>query len=140
MPEAKEEKRTMGAREWNEFCRESYLAGLEAALNGQEEAERLVKDTVSQGYALPQAWLKLSREWLQSWEEIGGSAMGISNPVLTQSRQCMEAACGGTEPLIRASEEAFRAGFSVYEKLVAQPSRRYAREFGKRLVKATVAA
>jgi hypothetical protein len=49
MPEAKAEKRMVGAGEWNRFCRESYLAGLETVLKGQEETEKLVKDTVDQG-------------------------------------------------------------------------------------------
>jgi pimeloyl-ACP methyl ester carboxylesterase len=89
---------------------------LEMALKGQEEVEKLVKDTVIQGCALPQEWLKLSRQWLQSWEEIGGAATGVSNPILTQSRQYMESACAGAEPLLKASEEAFRTGFSVYER------------------------
>ncbi len=134
MSETKGEKRSAGinAEEWNRFCKEGYLTGLETALKGQEEAESLIKDTVGQGYAIPQEWLKLSRRWLQSWEEIGGVTTGISNPVLAQSRQCMEAVCAGTEPLLKASETAFCTGFSAYEKLVANPSRRYAREFNKR--------
>ena len=135
MAEEKKEKRgAMGAdfTELAKFCKESYLDGLEVALKGQEETERLIKEAMTQGYAIPKEWVKLSRQWLQAWDEIGGVSSGIPNPMLTWSKQCAEAACGGAEPLFKAAEEAFQTGFSMYEKVVAIPARKYAREFNRR--------
>jgi len=137
MPEERErkEKRGVGTVDFTEltkFCKDSYLEGLEVALKGQEETEKLIKESISQGYAIPKEWLKLSRQWLQAWDEIGGVTSGIPNPIVTFTKQYTEAVCGGTEPLLKASEEAFKTGISMYEKTVAAPSRKYAREFNKR--------
>jgi hypothetical protein len=135
MAEEKKEKGRIGAVEFTElakFCKDSYLEGLEAALKGQEEIERLIKEAITQGYAIPKEWFKLSRQWLQAWEEIGESASGTSNPLLTWTNQCAEAICGGAEPLLKASEEAFHTGFSTYEKVLANPARRYVREFSRK--------
>ncbi|MGH7272981.1 MAG: hypothetical protein ACREIQ_00790 [Nitrospiria bacterium] len=135
MTEEKNEKRMAGAVDFTElgkFCKESYLEGLEAALKGQQEAERLIKEAITQGYAVPEEWLKLSRQWLQAWDEIGGVSSGIPNPLLTLCKQYAESVCGGAEPMLKAAEEAFRTGFSTYEKILATPVRRYAREFNKK--------
>jgi len=135
MPTEKSEKRGAGAPDFSEvaqFCKESYLDGLGVALKGQEEAERVFKEAVVQGCAIPREWTKLSREWLNAWDEIGGISTGAPNPVLSFSKQCVSAIYGGTEPLLRASEEAFSAGFSCYEKIVAKPVREYTRGLNKK--------
>ena len=135
MTEVKNEKRMAGAMDFTElakFCKESYLDGLEVALKGQEETEKLIKETITQGHAIPKEWLKVSRQWLQAWDEIGGVSSGTPNPMLTWSKQYMESVCGGAEPLLKASEEAFRTGFSQYEKVLAVPARRHSREFNRK--------
>jgi hypothetical protein len=141
MAEEKKEKRGAMAMDFTElakFCKDSYLEGLEVALKGQEETEKLIKEAITQGYAIPKEWVKLSRQWLQAWDEIGGVSSGIPNPLLTWSKQYMEAVCGGAEPLLKASEEAFNTGFSFYEKILANPARRYAREFNKRCMETVI--
>jgi len=139
MAEEKKEKRGAGQPNFSgvaQFCKESYLEGLGVALKGQEETEKMFKEAVTQGYAIPREWTKLSREWLGTWDEIGGVSTGVANPALSFSKQCMGAICGGTEPLLRASEEAFNAGFSCYEKIVAKPVREYTREWNKKWMEA----
>ena len=141
MAEEKKEKKGAMAMDFTEvgkFCKESYLEGLEVALKGQEETEKLVKEAISQGCAIPKEWLKLSRQWLQAWDEIGGVSSGIPNPWLTWYKQYTEAVCGGAEPLLKASEEAFNTTFSFYEKVLANPSRRYTREFNKRCMETVI--
>lgn len=141
MAEEKKEKRGAGTVDFTglaNFCKDSYLEGLEVALKGQEETERLIKEAVSQGYAIPKEWLKMSRQWLQAWEEIGGVTSGTPNPWLTWSKQYTEAMCGGAEPLLKAAEEAFNTGFSMYEKILAIPMRRYVREFNKRCMETVI--
>ena len=103
MVEEKKEKRGPVAVDFTElakFCKESYLEGLEVALKGQEETEELIKEAITQGYAIPKEWLKLSRQWLQAWDEIGGISSGTPNPWLTWSKQYTEAVCGSAEPLL----------------------------------------
>ena len=141
MAEEKREKRgavNVDFTELTKFCKESYLEGLEVALKGQEETEKLIKEAITQGYAIPKEWLKMSRQWLQAWDEIGGVSSGIPNPMLTWSKQYAEAICGGAEPLFKASEEAFQTGFSMYEKVLAIPARRYAREFNRRSMETVI--
>jgi len=120
------------------FCKESYLDGIEVALKGQEETEKLINEAITQGYAIPKEWLKMSKQWLQAWDEIGGVSSGVPNPMLAFSKQCAEAACGGAEPLFKASEEAFRTGFSIYEKILAIPARRYTRELNRRCMETVI--
>lgn len=124
--------------EWAKFCKESYLDGLEVSLKGQEETEKLIKEAITQGFTIPKEWLKLSRQWLQVWDEIGGVASGRPNPWVTWSRQCAEATCGVAEPLLMASEEVFHTGFSLYENVLAIPVRRFVREFNKRYLEAVI--
>lgn len=138
---AEEKKREAGTVDFMElarFCKESYLEGLEVALKGQEETERLIKEAITQGHAIPKEWLRLSRQWLQAWEEAAGATSGMPNPWLTWTKQCAEASCGGAEPLLKASEEAFNTGFSTYEKVLAIPARRYVREFNRKWMDAVI--
>ena len=141
MAEEKREKRGAVGVDFTEltkFCKESYLDGIEVALKGQEETEKLIKEAITQGYAIPNEWLKMSKQWLQAWDEIGGVSSGVPNPMLAFSKQCAEAVCGGAEQLFKAAEEAFHTGFSMYEKVLAIPARRYTREFNRRSMETVI--
>ncbi len=143
MATEKSEKKMVGAVDFTElakFYKESYLEGLEVALKGQEETERLINEAITQGYAIPEEWLKLSRQWLQTWDEFTGISAGVPNPMLTWFKQYTAAVCGGAEPMLKAAEEAFHTGLSTYEKILANPARRYAREFNKKCLETVIPA
>jgi hypothetical protein len=119
------------------FYKESSLQGLELALKGQEETEKASRNAAGQAFAVPKEWLKLSRQWLQAWDEIAGMS-GTPNPWLTWSKQCTEACCAGAEPMLKAAEETFQTGYTFYEGTLAGPSRRYLREFSRRFMEAVI--
>ena len=126
------EAKTFDFTEMGRFWKENYLEGFELTLKGQEESEKAIKSIVSQGFAAPREWLRLTRQWSQAWDEIAGISTGIPNPWLTWTKQYTATCCGTVEPSIKGAEETFETGYSFYEKTVAAPSRKYVREFNKR--------
>ena len=132
--EEKKEERRPEVTDFGElatFYKRSYLEGLEMALRGQEEMEKLMREATKPGFAMWNEWLRHSRQWVQALPEITGGDTGVPNPWLTWSKECTETACGAADLLLRATEELFNSGFSLYEKVAAQPIRKHTRELNK---------
>ena len=134
----KAESRGFDYTEVAKVWKETYFEGLELAIKGQEEAEQATKNVIDQSFAVPREWARLSRQWVQTWDEISNIATGTHNPWLTISKQFAATYYGNVEPPIKAAEESFETGFSFYEQTVSSPSRKFMRDFSKRSLDAVI--
>jgi hypothetical protein len=144
---AREDYKEM-AKTW----KDSYLEGLDACLQWQEENERLIKDTVKQGLSGSRQLLGWWREWIddqtQRQAEIQRDiqkrvnsqkqANNVTNPFLGFTRQSTEAVLATVEPILKNSEAAIESTFGYYENAVAAPSRKYVRELNQQVLNAVI--
>ncbi len=119
--------------------KETYLKGLESCFKWQEDNERLLKETVKQGFIGPQQWLTLYKNWMEMpWDQIQGQSPGIPNPFLAFARQSVQALHATAEPLCKTGAEACEATFTYFESAVAGPSRQYMFDLNKKVMDAVV--
>ena len=134
--ERKQEKtaRGTGFENFPQFYRDSYLEGLEVALKGQEQVEKLIREASDRSFALWKEWLKQPRQWVQAWSGNAGGNLGVPNPWQNWSQECAETACGMADLFLKGTEDLFTSWFSLYEKVVAQPARKFTWQFNKQCI------
>lgn len=119
--------------------KESYVKGLEACLQWQEESERLVKTSCIQGFSGPRQWLNLYKEWMDMpWDQIQGQAIGVPNPFLIVCRQCAQACHASVDPLLKTAEATVENSFSLYDSAIGTPSRKYVRDLNKQVLESVI--
>jgi hypothetical protein len=132
--------------------KDSYLEGLDACLQWQEENERLIKDTVKQGLSGSRQLLGWWKEWIddqtQRQAEIQKDVQkrvnnqrqtnNVTNPFLGFTKQSTEAILATVEPILKNSEAAVDSTFGYYENAVAAPSRKYVRELNQQVLNAVI--
>ncbi len=121
------------------FWKDTYFQSLDVALKTQEEAERMVKEAISQGFSLQHDWLKWSKQCAESWGHTSNSIAGAPpNPFAPWTRQATDAATSGAETALKVSEETVKSGFALYETTIAAPMRKQARDVSTRLFETVV--
>jgi hypothetical protein len=126
-------------RGMSKVWRETYLNGLESCFRWQEENERLLQESVKQGFIGSLQWLTLYKNWMEMpWDQTRGQSTGIPNPVLTFARQSIQTLHGTTEPLCKTGADACEATFSYFESELAGPSRQYVFGLNKRVMDSVI--
>lgn len=122
-------------RGMSKVWKETYLKGLESCFKWQEDNERLMKETVRQGFIGPQHWLTLYKNWMEMpWDQIQGQTTGIPNPFLALARQSIQALHATAEPLCKTGADACEATFNYFESALASPSRQYVFDWNKKVM------
>ncbi len=122
--------------------KDGYLQGLDACLQLQAESQRLIKDSVKQGFSGSRQFFTRWKDWVedqtQRQTDIQQKQINGVNPFLGFTRQSTEAVMATVEPLLKNSEEAVESSFGYYENAVATPSRKYVREINKQVLNAVI--
>ena len=115
--------------------KEGYLKGLEASLQWQERNEHFIKETVSQGLAVPHHWFTASQSLFgKPGEELLGQKTGVSNLFVAMTRQVLQTSQDIAEPLLKTATDAYATTFDYYKTAVAGPSRKLALEINKKVL------
>ena len=125
--------------EMSKVWKEAYLKGLESCLKLQEESERLVNDTIKQGFTGSQNWLTLYKNSMEMpWDQFQGQATTVPNPFLALARQSLQAFQAAAEPVVKTAAETYEKTFANYETTLAGPFRKQVIEINKKVVDALV--
>ena len=125
--------------EMSKVWKEAYLKGLESCLKLQEESERLVNDTIKQGFTGSQNWLTLYMNSMEMpWDQFQGQATTVPNPFLALARQSLQAFQAAAEPVVKTAAETYEKTFANYETALAGPFRKQVIEINKKVVDALV--
>ena len=116
---ARDEYRGM-AKVW----KDGYLQSLNACLQWQEQNERLIKDSLKQGFSGTHQFLTWWKDWIEGQaqrqvdtrEQTNGT-----NPILEFTKQSTGAVLATVEPILKNSEAAVDSSFGYYEQAVAIP-------------------
>lgn len=121
------------ARAW----KDGYLQGLNTCLRWQEENERLVKDSVKQGFSATQQFLTWWKDRIEEHAQRQEGAKEPVNgpiPILEITKQSTGAALATIQPILNNSEALMDGSFGYYEQAVAIPSRKYVRDFNRQVL------
>ena len=116
--------------------KQSYLHGLEAFFQSQEQTERLLKETVKQGISGSQQILQGYEKWL---DQIQGQA-GAGSPFVSWSRQLVRSFHTNADPIFKNAADATESAFNYYQNALARPSRKYAADLNKKAMDTVISA
>jgi hypothetical protein len=125
------------ARSW----KDGYLQGLNACLRWQEENERLIKDSVKQGFSGTRQILTWWKGWVEDQAQRQADVQRLANgtnPILGFTKQSSDAVLVAVEPILKNSEAVVESSFGYYEQAVATPSRKYVRDINKQMLDAII--
>jgi hypothetical protein len=127
---------TFDVKGMSKAWKQSYLHGLEAFFQSQEQTERLLKETVRQGISNSQQILQGYEKWL---EQIQGQA-GVASPLADWSRQLARSFHSNADPLFKTAADTVESAFNYYEDSLARPSRKYTVDFNKKVMDSVIPA
>jgi hypothetical protein len=127
---------TFDVRGMSKAWKQSYLNGLEAFFQSQEQTERLVKETVKQGITGSQQILQGYEKWL---EQIQGQS-AVASPVTEWSRQVVRSLHSNADPLFKTAADTVESAFNYYENSLARPTRKYTVDFNKKVIDTVIPA
>jgi len=123
-------------RGMSQAWKQSYLHGLEAFFQSQEQTERLLKETVKQGISGSQQILQGYEKWL---DQIQGQA-GAGSPFVEWSRQLVRSFHTNADPIFKSAADATESAFNYYQNALARPSRKYAADLNKKAMDTVISA
>jgi hypothetical protein len=123
-------------RGMSQAWKQSYLHGLEAFFQSQEQTERLLKETVKQGISGSQQILQGYEKWL---DQIQGQA-GAGSPFVEWSRQLVRSFHTNADPIFKGAADATESAFNYYQNALARPSRKYAADLNKKAMDTVISA
>jgi hypothetical protein len=126
---------TFDVRGMSKSWKQSYLLGLEAFAQSQEQTERLVKDAVKQSITGTQQFVQSYEKWL---EQVQGQA--AASPFVDWSRQLVRSFQTTTVPLIKTTADTAESALNYYENALARPARKYVIDLNKRVIDTVISA
>jgi hypothetical protein len=114
---------------------------LNACLRWQEENERLIKDSVKQGFSGTRQILTWWKGWVEDQAQRQADVQRLANgtnPILGFTKQSTDAILAAVEPILKNSETVVENSFGYYEQTVATPSRKYVRDINKQVLDAVI--
>jgi hypothetical protein len=123
-------------RGMSQAWKQSYLHGLEAFFQSQEQTERFLKETVKQRISDSQQILQGYEKWL---DQIQGQA-GLASPFIEWSRQLVRSFHSNADPAFKTAADTTETAFNYYQNALARPSRKYAADLNKKVIDTVIAA
>ena len=123
-------------RGMSQAWKQSYLHGLEAFFQSQEQTERFLKETVKQRISDSQQILQGYEKWL---DQIQGQA-GLASPFIEWSRQLVRSFHSNADPAFKTAADTTETAFNYYQNALARPSRKYTVDVHKRVMDTVIAA
>ena len=123
-------------RGMSQAWKQSYLHGLQAFFQSQEQTERLLKETVKQGISGSQQILQGYEKWL---DQVQGQAGAVA-PFVEWSRQLVRSLHTNADPFFKNATDTTESAFTYYQNAVARPSRKYAADLNKKAMDTVISA
>lgn len=123
-------------RGMSQAWKQSYLHGLQAFFQSQEQTERLLKETVKQGISGSQQILQGYEKWLDQIQ----SQAGTGSPFVEWSRQLVRSFHTNADPIFKSAADATESAFNYYQNALARPSRKYAADLNKKAMDTVISA